>query len=229
MDYIRKVHTTFRVDGLYLHHVEFLGAAAPAVQGLKSVELAGFDGAGDENDWLAFGERLSQSALVKHYEWQIRPKHFQKKLTDFFGSEMRQINMLQRFGVSLRRRNAVVESERDVDRLIAGGKVLPRDKDGLLAFMLLLDKSTMIAFADGEAERTMADWFMGFLQAQMPQVTYGAMDLGPDPSEGQTAQFAAPEGHDIDHTALALHAEATQIMRDKGVSFEAALELVHGD
>ena len=30
-------------------------------------------------------------------------KHFQKKLTDFFGSEMRKINTLQRFDVSMKR------------------------------------------------------------------------------------------------------------------------------
>lgn len=174
----------------YLRHVGFLGAAAPAVQGLKSVDLAG-----DENDWLAFGERLSQSAIAKHYERQIRLLH----------------------------------SERDVDKLIEQGKVLPRDKEGLLAFMSLLDKSTMIAFADGEDERTMSEWFTGFLQGQMPQVVYGEMDLGPDPSVAQSAQFAAPEGHKVDQAALDLHAKATQIMREKGVRFEDALELVHGD
>lgn len=174
----------------YLRHVGFLGAAAPAVKGLKPVEFSA-----EDSEWLAFGERLSADAIAEKYQRQIR----------------------------------LIETERDLDRMVRDGKVLPRDKDGLLCFMATLDNTTMIAFTEDEDERTMSDWFKRFLENQPQQVVYGAYDLGDDPAKNTIAQFASPEGHDVDRTALNLHAKAKQIMREKGLRFEDALEFIHGD
>lgn len=50
----------------YLRHIGFLGAAAPAVKGLKPVEFAS-----EADQWIAFGE-VDADALVKEYETRMR-------------------------------------------------------------------------------------------------------------------------------------------------------------
>jgi hypothetical protein len=174
----------------YLRHVGFLGAAAPAVRGLKSVELAG-----DESDWIAFGEALSAHEIAAKYELEIR----------------------------------LLQDRQFYEKMADEGKVLPRDRDGLLAFMGLLNRNTMIAFSDSGQEETMVDWFKGYIARQEPQITFGPMDLGEDPFTAPPAAFAAPDGREIDHSKVNLHAKATQIMREKGVRFEDALDFVYGD
>lgn len=123
----------------YLRHIGFLGAAAPAVKGLKDVELAG-----DEDDWLQFGDPQVE-AVSAHYEEQIR----------------------------------AMKAEAKIEDLIKQGKVLPWAKEGLLRFTADLDDKDIIEFSEGN-ERTAADWFFCYLDAQMPQVPMGKLTLEDD-------------------------------------------------
>lgn len=61
-----------------------------------------------------------------------------------------------------------------VDGLIAAGRVLPRDRDGLVAFMAGLETDAVVEFAeDGKTvSKPQPEWLRGFLDALQPQVDY---------------------------------------------------------
>ncbi|MFV0333001.1 MAG: FCD domain-containing protein, partial [Tropicimonas sp.] len=177
------------VPGQYsLRHIGFLGAAAPAVKGLKPAEFS--DG---ESDWLAFaGPSMEQ--VMRQHEAAIR----------------------------------LIQNERDLEKLIEQGKVLPREKDEMLSFMACLNHSTEIEFCAGGEKQTVSDWFRGYLDRAPVVVPYGRVAL-PEDDNFSDVHFAAPDGHKVDRSSMDLHARATRIMREKGVRFEDAVEMADGD
>ncbi len=116
-----------------------------------------------------------------------------------------------------------------VDALVDAGKVLPWAKEGMVAFMAGLDDSDLVAFADGEDEQTQADWFLDYLEKQPTVVPFGETDLDEHDPASNSPMFAAPHGYSVDRDGLKIHARATQIMREQSVSFEDALDMIHGD
>jgi len=193
----------------YLRHIGFLGAAAPAVKGLKPVEFASAE------EWLAFGE-LDAEAMANHYERELE-KLRQKVQADEAANQQNEFELRK------------LRHEKRVDKLVGDGKVLPWAKEGMVAFMAGLDDTDTVAFADGEDEQTQADWFFDYLEKQPTVVPFGETDLGEFDKGTGSAMFAAPEGHDVDRDGLKTHARAMQIMREKKVSFEDALDMIHGN
>ena len=121
-----------------------------------------------------------------------------------------------------------LRNERRIETLMDQGKVLPWAKEGMIAFMAELDDSSMIAFADGE-EQTQTQWFLDYLEKQPAVVTFGAVVGGDETELSASTVFAAPEGQNVDRDGLRTHARVTKIMHDKGVKFEDALDMIHGD
>ena len=176
------------VPGQYsLRHIGFLGAAAPAVKGLKPAEFS--DG---ESNWLAFA-----------------------------GPSMEQIMRRHQAAMQL------VQNERDLEKLIEQGKVLPCEKDEMLSFMACLNRSTEIEFCAGGERQSMKDWFRGYL-SRIPAIVPFGRRAPPDEDSLSDAQFAAPDGRRVDRSGMYLHARATRIMREKGVRFEDAVEMADG-
>lgn len=168
-----------------LKHVGFLGAAAPAVKGLKPVSMAG-----DGNGTVTFGED----------DIEDLPAH-----------------LVQR----LQRR----ENDLFLEKVIEQGRVLPVFKTDLLSFMDNLDNGAVVAFADGR-ERGLLDWFRRFLESQPAVVSFGAIDLGPDPTTSAAMpNFRAPDGYDIDHDGMDLHRRAKRIAADRNISFAEAVAI----
>lgn len=60
----------------YLRHIGFLGAAAPAVKGLKSVDLAE-----DDSDWVEFGDPQID-AIAARYELKISAMKTERRIED---------------------------------------------------------------------------------------------------------------------------------------------------
>lgn len=85
---------------------------------------------------------------------------------------------------------------RFVDGLVTDGKVLPRDRDGLAAFLARLDDAETASFGEGEAQ-TPAAYFKGYLSSQPKHVEYretGAGDGGAiDRSDPQALARAATD------------------------------------
>lgn len=193
----------------YLRHIGFLGAAAPAVKGLKSVEFVA------EDECISFGE-VDAEAVAERYERELE-KLRQKAQADEAANEQNE------------RKLRKLRHEKRVEDLIGEGRVLPWAKEGMVAFMAGLDDTESVAFADGEDEQTQVDWFFDYLAKQPAVVPLGETDMGAHDGVSDSPMFAAPEGYSVDRDGMKTHARAMRIMREKQVSFEDALGMIHGD
>lgn len=95
------------------------------------------------------------------------------------------------------------------DGLIKTGKVLPRDKAGLVAYLAGPDDAGVIEFAEGDAtvKKPANEWLRNFLNALPAQVDFAELGAGEDETAA-VADFAAPDGYQADAAALDLHRRA---------------------
>ncbi|TCO74284.1 hypothetical protein [Rhodovulum euryhalinum] len=116
--------------------------------------------------------------------------------------------------------------EREVEELIAEGRVLPVFKDELVAFAASLDDTETVSFSEG-ATATRKDWFLSYLKRQPKVVSFGVLDLGQVPFEGGRPRQdqTIPDGYSADRTHDELLHAARQIAREKGVSFSDAEDM----
>jgi hypothetical protein len=176
----------------YLRHVGFLGAHPPAVQGLRTPEFAD----GDEAIIIEFGCRCdhpehadtnnpntqSGASTMTPEEIAAKQAELDKQQQDLadkeaklktkeaeFGERETKLAQIE-FAAKLSATSAFVES------LVAEGKILPRDKDGLVAFMSAEKPADVIEFGEGDAKTKVAglDWFQKEFLAKLPkQVEFG--------------------------------------------------------
>ncbi len=97
------------------------------------------------------------------------------------------------------------------DVLVKAGKVLPRDKAGLVAYLAGADDAGAIEFADGDAtvKKPADEWLRTFLNALPAQVDFAERGA-PEGEAGAAgvADFAAPDGYQADAASLDLHRRA---------------------
>lgn len=177
----------------YMRHLGFLGAAAPAVPGLKPVHFAGDPG----------------GAMIIS---QDNPAYAEFAASDELTRLRRQVR------------------EREVEELVAAGKVLPLFRDEVIAFAASLDDSEAVSFADGSDAVTPKNWFMSYLSRQPQVVSFGAMDMGNDPhfaplSPRRPSQNV-PDGYTADRRNDDLFFTAQRVAREKGISFADAVDMV---
>lgn len=67
------------------------------------------------------------------------------------------------------------------------------------------------------------DWLFSYLERQPPVVSFGAMNLGPDPHTVPPRRTNVPDGYQVDPSHAALHQRAERIAVEKGVSFAEAV------
>lgn len=167
-----------------LKHVGFLGAAAPAVKGLKPVQFSN-----EDDGILAFGE---DDASFAHNEVA---------------------KAIQRY-----------ENQREIEKLVDAGKILPCFSADILAFTESLNNDYTASFAEG-GDMGLRDWFLSYLEKQLPIVSFGAFDMDAEP-ELDSELVNMPAGFKTDETSMKLHARATQLAKEKGISFvEAAKQI----
>lgn len=176
----------------YLRHVGFLGAHPPAVQGLAAPEFAD----GDNAIIIEFGESettgsaaqaesatpSNPGATMTPEEIAAKQAELDKKQQDLaaqqeqlkakeaeFGQREAKLAQIE-VAAKLSATSAFVES------LIAEGKILPRDKDGLVAFMSAEKPADVIEFGEGDAKTKIngLDWLQKEFLAKLPkQVEFG--------------------------------------------------------
>ena len=189
-----------RPGSMYLKHVGFLGAAAPAVRGLKPVHFseAQLEGAltidltpeeipvTDTPDTVAFAER--EAALdQREADIQAREAAAQQAVTDA-------------------RHTAHVSF---AEGLIAAGRLAPAGKDDVVGLLdvLAVATTTTVSFGEGDAARAPVDAFKAMLGAATPIVSFG--EAAPEKDKTiAVVSFAAPAGHTVDPAALELHGKA---------------------
>ena len=179
---------------MYLKHVGFLGAAAPAVPGLKPVSFS---------DWA--------DSITLHQGEHV-------------GADFAAPDELGRLKRQLR--------EHEVEKLVQEGRVLPVFKDEVIAFAASLDDRETVSFSEGAETATRKDWFMSYLARQPQVVSFGAMDLGPDPFDPRDAAahpgHKVPDGYQVDPRNGAIASAAQSMARSKGISFADAVDQVTG-
>jgi len=182
-----------RPGGLYLRHVGFLGAAAPAVQGLRPVSFAD-----DGSDILSFGDEFAELAdrerIVAERESMLR----------------------------------FAETRSFVEKMVDEGRVLPREQDGLVAFMAELDNNGVIEFSEaGSATKTTLgrlDWLKRMIAQRPSLVPFG--EAAPASLDRGVMEFSAPDGFTVDPTGVEMRDKALAYQRKHGVSFEQAVRTV---
>lgn len=117
------------------------------------------------------------------------------------------------------------EREMRIEALINQGRLLPAFRDEVLSFAASLERAPFVSFASGEVSPA-KDWFMSFLERQPTVVSFGAMDIGPDPFSGMAPDMHLPSGYQVDRAQSDLYNKAKEIARVKGISFSDAVSIV---
>jgi hypothetical protein len=166
----------------YLRHLGVLGASVPAVKGLAPLKFA----SGDDFLTIQFTEHSMQPD--KTAEFAEREAAIQAKEAEFAEREAAiQAKEAEIAAAAARKRRAgIVEF---AEKLAAEGRVLPRQKAGLVEFMAGLSDTVEIEFAegDGAVKKPSVDWLRGFLAELPRQVDYAersapaALDPATDP------------------------------------------------
>ncbi len=114
------------------------------------------------------------------------------------------------------------------DQLMDDGKLLPRDRDGLVAFMAGLTDSDTVSFAEGETtvSKPCNEWLREFLQRLPQQVDFAERSAAEDEEAAGVASFAAPAGYTVDAERLALHNKALAYQAKHQCDYNTALAAV---
>ncbi|MDH5478645.1 MAG: hypothetical protein OEY50_09960 [Nitrospinota bacterium] len=170
----------------YLRHVGFLGAQPPAIKGLQPVSFASA-GQGvmefipsDAASWLdqmrsllkdspaPYGRRTT--AVEPRADSDQPPLHERQPVALSGKRETQPEDP----GAQFQRRLALAESGAFVDGLVREGKILPRHRSFITAFLAALFGQGVVEFAEGGAmvARPMADEFRAYLRSLPPIVDF---------------------------------------------------------
>lgn len=188
---------------LYLRHVGFLGAVAPAVKGMRD---AAFAGNGDGVlEFSGFGDNPGGRTL-----------------------EFRERAVAER-----ERRVAREESGRFLDAMVSEARLPVGLKDKALAFMETLTDDGLIEFSDGGERISCgaASLFRRLIASYPPMVAFGALATGENDPLGDAAatrQYTPPAGYSVSERGANLYHRAAAYQAKHGCSYKDAV-LAVGD
>jgi hypothetical protein len=199
----------------YLRHVGFLGATAPAVQGLRTPDFAFAE---NEEGVVEFA--LDPAAMADLFPVFAAPLDLPPKETSTVTPEEKAA--LEAENAQLKTRLADAEAATKVvqikqvhdqnaafaDSLIAAGKLLPASLPVIVATMDLFANESP-QFADGDTQKPLLDGFKAFLETLPNAIEFGEFATA-DQAAGSVSpvEFASPSGYSVDADALALHQKA---------------------
>ena len=119
------------------------------------------------------------------------------------------------------------------DGLVQAGKLLPRQRNGVVELLLNLPQGTVLNFseADGEdaTDHTPGDVLRELLTSLPQQVDFNEKSGDPDRGAMTAPEFAAPAGQAVDAGRMQLHAKALDFQRQNpNTSYLAAVKAVGG-
>lgn len=205
-------HPRNPVPGVYyLKHLGFLGAAAPAVPGLKPVEYAqdedlvtlefSEDEPNEGDDTMSDADRARLAELeAKSAQLEAENAKLKTRETEFAEAQTRLVEI-----ETATRRNEIAAF---AGELVKQGRLLPADQAGMCAFMESAGADAVIEFAEpaGKVSKPANAWLREFLARLPVQVDFSERAAGDGGAE-QTA-FAAPDGYGVDAGSMALHVKA---------------------
>jgi hypothetical protein len=199
----------------YLRHVGFLGAAAPAVKGLRSPEFAADEG-GIET--IEFSTQQEITSVTPEEKAALEAENTQLK---------------QQLADGAAREKAAVSARRHADHasfcegLVKEGRLVPGLSPVIVATLdFVADQEQVVEFAEGEMKKPLAEALQAALKAAPPQIDFA--ERGADKIEQLVAgaDFAAPHGLTVDAAALDIHRKATAYAETHKVDYLAAVHAV---
>lgn len=203
-------------DTWYLRHIGFLGAKAPGVKGLGTVQ---FDDQADGLATLDFPKSNNPESVMTDQQ-QASFAEKEKTLNE------REAAIAAREKAA---RDAEIKARHDMhvsfaEGLVKEAKLAPAGKPLLVGVLDALDADAKVSF--GEAgELTPADALKKLLDGAQPLVSLAEIGKPEkDAAKAAVASFAAPDGYDVDPKQAAIHAKALQLQADNtGLSYMDAV------
>ncbi len=113
------------------------------------------------------------------------------------------------------------------DGLVAEGRLLPKHKPIVLAFLNFSETDTSLEFGEGDAKQSLGGAFRDYLKDQPVVIEFGEYATkGKAHDDIGTADFSAPVGYAIDQSRNAMHARALAYQKANGVTYEQAVKAV---
>ncbi|MDH5637352.1 MAG: phage protease [Nitrospinota bacterium] len=171
----------------YLRHVGFLGAQPPAIKGLQPVSFSSAAQGvmefipSDAASWLDQMRRLLKDGAVPADERQAADSVPVAKGENSSAYESQASGLpapgeaaMTEEQASYKRRFALVESGAFVEGLVRDGKILPRHRAFIAAFLAALSGDSVVEFseADQMVSQPMADGFKAYLSGLPPIVDF---------------------------------------------------------
>lgn len=108
------------------------------------------------------------------------------------------------------------------EQLIGEGKLAPKHKDAVLAFLDFADGETALEFGEGAAKQPLASAFKSFLGDMPKVVEFGETATKGKSGKGGDVNVAEFAEKSTDPDRLNLHVRATELAAEKGISYEQA-------
>lgn len=184
----------------YLKHVGFLGAQAPAVSGLGTVQFA------DDDDDLTL---ILSTTETKMPEDDVSFAERQAAL-DAREKELNERDEKARAAAAKMRHSASISF---ADGLVEAGRLKPAGKALVVGVLDALDADAAVSFADA-GEMSPAEAFRKLLSAAEPMISFAEQTPADRRESHGAVSFAAPDGYDVDPAAADMYARAKAIQAD---------------
>jgi hypothetical protein len=115
------------------------------------------------------------------------------------------------------------------ESVIGEGRLAPKHKAAVIAFLDFVEGETLIEFGEGEARQPLANAFKTFLTELPKAVEFGELATKAKSGQGcaDVAEFAEFAEKGADPERLSLHTRATALAAEKGLPYgEAARQLI---
>ncbi len=109
------------------------------------------------------------------------------------------------------------------EQMIGEGKLAPKHKDAVVAFLDFADGESAVEFGEGAAKQPLATAFKSFLGDMPKVVEFGETATKDKSGKGGDAHAAEFAEKPTDPDRLSLHVRATELAAEKGIPYEQAV------
>lgn len=202
----------------YLKHIGFLGAAAPGIKGLGTVQFA--DGADEGAVTLDFNHEETPMSQSQQSPAQKPPAAQEVSFAEREAAIAEREQQIAARETELAAREAAEQASARAARhaanvsfaesLVAATKLAPAGKVLVVGLLDHVDASAVVSFGEDVGELTPADALRQLLNSGAPLIDLGERGGKPEGERSYTS-FAAPEGYQVDPERADLFARAQQI------------------
>lgn len=109
------------------------------------------------------------------------------------------------------------------EQLVGEGKLAPKHKDAVVAFLDFADGETAVEFGEGDTKQPLATAFKSFLGGMPKVVEFGETATKGKAGKGGSVDVAEFAEKSTDPDRLSLHVRATELAAEKSIPYEQAV------